>query len=961
MPPPYTSYAALAAEKTEGVDYTRTAVSAPGYTWAAIAIHGDRIEAGSGEVAQAVSVSGARMAYYEFGGIQAANNFQLHITSSLFDEPMCLALVAGAERVLSFHGYVGTTGVAETALGGLDVQMRERLRFELTRRGFTVVNAPSEIAGTNPANICNKGATLQGVQLEMSRTQREAFFPNGDTSSTMRYSGARTRTFTAYVEAVVAAMCEPGPAYTMGVDWSGDGTFTGTAEDVTPDLLEGTPITYVYGRDQNRQLSPPAVGTMAFALCNTSRVYSPENPGSPLAGDFTPSSPARMQVDWDTVTYPLGTGQIEDYELHPDRGNRSVDVTVLDGLGHLDKVTISTGVYAARRTGELMHVVLDAAGWTGPRDIGLGATFVPWWWLEAMNAFTAVQDLVRAEGPPSIAYISPDGTFTFRDRHHRLLREASLSAQATFEAQAVDCAHPVSESTHIGRLVGLASVVTIATDDFAQVTVPGTVAVGDLLLVGCVMPSGTRTFAISGGGGAWTSLGSAAQSGHTSQMWWRIATAADVGATITVTPSSPNIRQVLMLGKVTGADPVDPVVGATAIITPVTVAGVTTPTVAAVPAGSREVSVLWDSRGASTPNTSDWAAPTGQTRHLQAFTTDGSGSCSGAMGDSNAVGQGVVGSRLWVPDRGAVGSAWTIAVRGIDPDTVPLSYTDPFVYTHGGRDIINSVDVQVEERRPSGEWEPVWSSDSAFGLTLGESTQVRVTTSDPFQDVLDLVVGTDVLHTGPGTLVTSLSRRSGQSLVINLLAVGGATTVTYLQVRARSLPVARTLQVTQNDAVSIGKHGPRSAPALPPEWIGQHDASSVGLLLLAHYAERRPTVQMRVVAADDAHLIQMLTRTISDRVRIINGELGMDSDFHVEQVQHTVQRITPGTLPDPVHAVVLGCEQATQSVLNPFTFDKAGAGFDDGVFDPTAADDPSRIFIFDHPVQGQFGVGAFAT
>ena len=85
-------------------------------------------------------------------------------------------------------------------------------------------------------------------------------------------------------------------------------------------------------------------------------------------------------------------------------------------------------------------VVLDAVGWTGPRDLDLGATFVHWWWLEEVDAFTAVTDLVSSEGPPSIAYVGPDGTFIFRDRHHRLLRAASLTPQATFTAvRPADC------------------------------------------------------------------------------------------------------------------------------------------------------------------------------------------------------------------------------------------------------------------------------------------------------------------------------------------------------------------------------------------------------------------------------------------------------------------------------------------------------------------------------------------
>lgn len=201
----YPNYAALAAAKVEGVDYTRTAVRPVGATWAAIAIHGGLIEAGSGPVARAVA--GERMAFYEFAGIQPANNFdELHITSANFDEPQCVALVAAAHRVVSFHGYSGTVGVAETLIGGLDAGLRDRIKSALEAAGFTVTVAASELAGTDPTNICNDGATRAGVQIEMSRALRESFFPGGDLSLTSLNGTARTAAFTAYVAAVQSAV-----------------------------------------------------------------------------------------------------------------------------------------------------------------------------------------------------------------------------------------------------------------------------------------------------------------------------------------------------------------------------------------------------------------------------------------------------------------------------------------------------------------------------------------------------------------------------------------------------------------------------------------------------------------------------------------------------------------------------------------------------------------------------------
>lgn len=198
----YASYAALAAAEVEGVDYTRTAVTPTGATWASIAIHGGAIEAGSGEMAR--EVAGSRMRYFEFAGIKSSGNTDLHLTSTVYDEPTGIALVAGARRCLSFHGYTGETGVEETAIGGLDTALVSRVTTALRIAGFTVVTAPSEIAGTNPLNICNKTTTSMGVQLELSRAQRAAFFPGGDLSRAMRDSGQRTEAFYAYAAAIAS-------------------------------------------------------------------------------------------------------------------------------------------------------------------------------------------------------------------------------------------------------------------------------------------------------------------------------------------------------------------------------------------------------------------------------------------------------------------------------------------------------------------------------------------------------------------------------------------------------------------------------------------------------------------------------------------------------------------------------------------------------------------------------------
>lgn len=226
--------------------------------------------------------------------------------------------------------------------------------------------------------------------------------------------------------------------YTVAIDWNSDGNYNDTAENVTDDVLASGPVVFQYGRDQARALSPPAVGTLGFSLCNASRIYSPENPNSPISNDIAPAAPIKIEEVIGGTLYPLMTGRVDDFNIHADRGDRSAVITGLDGLALLRGTKISTELYQAQRTGFLVGVILDAIGWTAPRDIDLGATHVPWWWASEADAFDLLAELLASEGPPSIAYIAPDGTFTYRDRHHRLLRAASLTSQATFSANATD-------------------------------------------------------------------------------------------------------------------------------------------------------------------------------------------------------------------------------------------------------------------------------------------------------------------------------------------------------------------------------------------------------------------------------------------------------------------------------------------------------------------------------------------
>jgi hypothetical protein len=529
--------------------------------------------------------------------------------------------------------------------------------------------------------------------------------------------------------------CVTGAAYQISVDWVADGDFIDPFDNVTDDVLQRG-ITVMSGRDQNRQLSPARIGSAGFALCNVERLYSPENTDSDLYGNLEPGRETSIQATFDGTTYPLFYGRLNDFTVNPDRDNRSVEFTALDGLSTLQGVKISTALYQALRTGEIVALILDEAGWPADRrDIDTGASFTSYWWEEGTTAFDAIQKVVNAEGPPALAYIAPDGTFTFRDRHHRLLRAASLTSQADFAAARVECDSP-------------------------------------------------------------------------------------------------------------------PVTG--------------------------------------------------------------------------------------------------------------LDYTPPFTYQHGWRDIVNDVLQDVDQRAQNTDLSTVWNTESPFSILTGQTVEIKAVASDPFLDaVAPTTTGSepDIVYTGTGVVSATLSRTSGQSTIIRVTSVGGPATVLSMRLRARAVPVGRTIQVREQDPASITLHGLRTYPQ-DIQLATANDVEAVAEVIVAQYANRRPLVSMRVVAQDPTHLVQIFTRTLSDLITIRNDELGLDAGFYIEQIEHTITRINPER--PPIHAVVFGCEKERDAPnKNPFTFDKAGAGFDDGFFDPIAADDPDTVWIWD--TQSEFDTHEFGT
>ncbi|MFW6148223.1 MAG: poly-gamma-glutamate hydrolase family protein [Thermodesulfobacteriota bacterium] len=138
-----------------------------------IAPHGGGIEPGTMELAD--GIAGEDHTFYCFEGIKKENNFDLHISSVSFNEPVGVNIVANSKRVLALHGCGEDKDVVY--LGGRDIDLKQRIGSALAKAGFNAeMNPRPEIRGENIDNICNRCQSGQGVQVEISKSLRKRMF-----------------------------------------------------------------------------------------------------------------------------------------------------------------------------------------------------------------------------------------------------------------------------------------------------------------------------------------------------------------------------------------------------------------------------------------------------------------------------------------------------------------------------------------------------------------------------------------------------------------------------------------------------------------------------------------------------------------------------------------------------------------------------------------------------------------
>ena len=194
MTSPYKNFDELIQQEIEGKDYQiqfrlrddRVVIMAP---------HGGKIEPTTSLIAEAIA--GENYSYYSFDGLKSEGNSVLHIESHLFDEPRAVQAVKNADVVITIHGQLNHQEEF-VMVGGLHVDLRSDIRRRLEAAGFQTRTPPEGLQGIDPENICNRGRLKGGVQLEVSRKERDLL--KSDKGRMERFASAMRKAIQQYLK-----------------------------------------------------------------------------------------------------------------------------------------------------------------------------------------------------------------------------------------------------------------------------------------------------------------------------------------------------------------------------------------------------------------------------------------------------------------------------------------------------------------------------------------------------------------------------------------------------------------------------------------------------------------------------------------------------------------------------------------------------------------------------------------
>lgn len=169
----YSCFAELKENEAEGSFNISCEIANRSNEYAIVAPHGGKLETGTTEISLAISRED--LSLYIFNANKRNNNRTLHITSANFDEPQCEKILSNVATVLAIHGARDPeTEPKERVWVGGNLRETFEIHLKETLRPLgLLIEINSNFLGKEPNNICNRGISQQGMQLELTKSLRD--------------------------------------------------------------------------------------------------------------------------------------------------------------------------------------------------------------------------------------------------------------------------------------------------------------------------------------------------------------------------------------------------------------------------------------------------------------------------------------------------------------------------------------------------------------------------------------------------------------------------------------------------------------------------------------------------------------------------------------------------------------------------------------------------------------------
>lgn len=216
------------------------------------------------------------------------------------------------------------------------------------------------------------------------------------------------------------------PSVEISVDFANDPTSsTRTWIDVTPYVRD-----FQITRGRPDALSRPGVGALNLTLQNDDGRFDPTNTAGPYSPNVLPMRRIRVLAQWNSITYNLFHGHVDDWPLEfPELGKNSVvRVHAVDALAVVNLTDLGGKSYAAQVSDVRGSAVLVDCGFgtaemnlqTGQSTMAASGTLTT-----GTSALSHLLDVQASEN--GLLFVDAGGTWQFHDRHYRLTDKSAAS------------------------------------------------------------------------------------------------------------------------------------------------------------------------------------------------------------------------------------------------------------------------------------------------------------------------------------------------------------------------------------------------------------------------------------------------------------------------------------------------------------------------------------------------------